>query len=55
MDKRFSVLQGFQTSCGRAHPAPYSMDTGAVPVVVRRSGDEVDHSPPSSAELRKKE
>jgi len=53
MDKRFSVLQGFQTSCGQVHPAPYTMDTGAVPVVVRWSGDEVDHSPRSSAELRK--
>jgi len=35
-----------------AHPASYSMGTGALSVGVRRTGREADHSPLSSAEVK---
>jgi len=38
-----------QTAPG-AHPASYTMGTGSFPGV-KRSGDSVDHPPPSSTEV----
>jgi hypothetical protein len=35
-----------------AHPASYTMVPGALSLVVKRSGREADHSPPSSAEVK---
>jgi len=35
-----------------AHPASYQMGTGALNPGVRRAEREVDHSPPSSAEVK---
>jgi hypothetical protein len=35
-----------------AHPAPYSMDTGCSFLLIKRLGCDVDHLPPSNAEVR---
>jgi hypothetical protein len=44
----FSFNVCFQTGCG-AHPASYTMGTGGK----GRPGRDADHSPPSSAEVKK--
>jgi hypothetical protein len=36
----------------RAHPASYPMGTGVITPGIYRQGREVDHSPPSSAEVK---
>jgi len=48
----FSLLQNVQTG-STAHPATCSMDTGNFPGVTRMA-IEVNHSPPSSAEVKNK-
>jgi hypothetical protein len=35
-----------------AHPASYSMDTGAISLEVKRPGHEADNSPASNAEVK---
>ena len=47
---RFSTP--IQTSC-EAHPAPYTMGTRSSPGV-KRPGHGIDHSPPSSAEVKER-
>jgi hypothetical protein len=37
----------------RALPVFYTRDTGVLPLEVKRPGSEADHSPPSSAEVKK--
>jgi hypothetical protein len=46
----FSIHHRVQTGSG-AHPASYPMGTRDFSVGVKREGREVDHSPPSSAEI----
>jgi hypothetical protein len=36
-----------------AHPASYPMGTGSLSPAVKRQGREANHSPPSSAEVKK--
>jgi hypothetical protein len=49
----FSSNLCFQTGSG-AHPAPYTMGTGgSFPVGKARPGRDTDHSPSSSAEVKK--
>jgi hypothetical protein len=48
----FSLLQIVQTGSG-VHPNSYPMGTGGSIPGVRRPGREVDHSPPTSAEVKK--
>jgi len=49
---------GFSSLCLRiqagsgAHPASFSVGTGAFIPVVKRPGRESDHSPPSTAEVK---
>ena len=50
MGAKFSAL--IQT-CSEAHPASCTTDTGSLPGV-KRSGRDVDHSPPPSAEVRER-
>jgi len=45
-------LAPVQTDPG-AHPAPYTMDTGSFPGV-KRPGHDVNHPPPSSAEVKER-
>jgi len=47
---RFST--SIQTS-SEAHPAPYTMGTRSFPGV-KRPGRSIDHSPPTSAEVKEK-
>jgi hypothetical protein len=46
----FSLRHHVQTGSG-AHPASYSMCTGALSLEVKRPGHEADHSSPSSDDL----
>jgi hypothetical protein len=48
----FSLLQVVQTGSG-VHPTSYPMGTGGSFPGVKRPGREADHSPPSSAEVKK--
>jgi hypothetical protein len=50
--KEFSLLHVFQKGCW-ANPASYPMCTGGSFPGVKRQGREVDHSPPTSAEVKK--
>jgi hypothetical protein len=47
----FSLHHRVQNGSG-AHPASYTMGTGAISLRVKRPGREADHSPPSSAEVK---
>jgi hypothetical protein len=47
----FSLHHRVQTGSG-SHPASYPMGTGAVSLGIKRPGRKVDHSPPSSAEVK---
>jgi hypothetical protein len=49
---RISLLHVVQTGSG-AHPASYPMGTGGFSSGVKLPGREVDHSPPTSAEVKK--
>jgi hypothetical protein len=49
---RFSFLHVVQTG-SRAHPASYTMDPGALSPGVKRPGREADHSPLTSAKVKK--
>jgi hypothetical protein len=48
----FSILHSAHTGSG-SHPASYPMGTGALFLGIKRPGTEADHSPPSSAEVKK--
>jgi hypothetical protein len=50
----FSLVHRVWTSSG-AHPAFYPMSTGTLSPGVKQPGFEVDHSPRSSAEVKKVE
>jgi hypothetical protein len=50
--EEFSLLQIFQTG-SEVHPPSYSLSTGNSFPGVKRPGREVDHSPPTSAEVKK--
>jgi hypothetical protein len=53
--QEFSLLHVVQTG-SEAHPASYPMGIGGVGVLspgVKRKGREADHSPPTSAEVKK--
>jgi hypothetical protein len=49
--KKFSLLHIVQTD-SRVHPTSYKMGTVALPGV-KQQGREADHSPPTSAEVKK--
>jgi hypothetical protein len=50
--KDYSLLNVVQTG-SEAQPASYPMDTGTLSPGVRRPGRETDHSPPTSAKVKK--
>jgi hypothetical protein len=50
--KKFSLLHIVQTGSG-VHSTSYKMDTGGSFPGVKRQGLEADHSPPTSAEVKK--
>jgi hypothetical protein len=50
--QEFSLLHFVQTGCG-VHTTSYPMVIGALPPAVKRPGRETDHSPPTSAEVKK--
>jgi hypothetical protein len=50
--KKFSLLHIVQTASG-VHPTSYKMGTGGSFPRVKRQGREADHSPPTSAEVKK--
>jgi hypothetical protein len=52
--QNFSIHQRVQTGSG-AHPASYPVGTGVSSLGVKRQGREVDHSPPSGAEVKNDE
>jgi hypothetical protein len=49
---KFSLLYIVQTGSG-VHPISYKMGTGSSFPGVKRQGREADHSPPTSAEVKK--
>jgi hypothetical protein len=49
---RIYLLQVVQTGSG-VHPTSYPINTGALSPGVKRQGREADHSPPTSAEVKK--
>jgi hypothetical protein len=49
---RFSLLHVVQTGSG-THPASYPMGTGAFSLGIKQPGLEADHSPPTSADVKK--
>jgi hypothetical protein len=49
--RNFSLLQNVQTD-SEAHPITHSMGIGVLPRGIKRPRREVDHSPPSSAEVK---
>jgi hypothetical protein len=51
-DQEFSLLRNIQTGPG-AHPVSYPMDNGGPFSGVKRPRREADHSPPTSAEVKK--
>jgi hypothetical protein len=46
-----SLLHTIQT-CFGAHPSSYPVGTGVLFLGIKWSGDEADHSPPSSVEVK---
>jgi hypothetical protein len=50
--KKFSLLQIVQTGSG-VHQTSYKMGTGGSFLGVKRQGREADHSPPTSAKVKK--
>jgi hypothetical protein len=50
--QEFSLLNVVQTGSG-VHPTSYTMSTGSSFPGVKRQGHEADHSPPTSAEVKK--
>jgi hypothetical protein len=50
--KTVSLLHLVQTGSG-IHPTSYKMGTGVSSPGVKRQGREADHSPPTSAEVKK--
>jgi hypothetical protein len=50
--KKFSLLHIVQTGSG-VHPTSYKMGTGGSFPEVKRQRREADHSPPTSAEVKK--
>jgi hypothetical protein len=50
--QEFSLLHVVQTGIG-AHTASYSMGTRVLSPGIKRKGREADHSPPTSAEVKK--
>jgi hypothetical protein len=52
--KDSSLLHNVHTGSG-VHPVSYPMGTGASFPGVRRQGREADHSPPTSADVKKSE
>jgi hypothetical protein len=50
--QEFSLLHLLQTGFG-VHPTSYTMGTGGSFPAVKRPGREADHSPPTSAEVKK--
>jgi hypothetical protein len=50
--KRFSLLHIVQTGSG-VHPTSYKMGTGGTFPGLKWQGREADHSPPTSAEVKK--
>jgi hypothetical protein len=50
--QEFSLLHVVQTGSG-VHPTSYTMGTMSSFPGVKRPGPEVDHSPPTSAEVKK--
>jgi hypothetical protein len=50
--KKFSLLHVVQTGSG-VHPTSYKMGTGSSFPGVKRQGREADHSPATSAEVKK--
>jgi hypothetical protein len=50
--QEFSLLQIVQNG-SEVHPTSYPMGTGALSPGVKRPRREVDHSPPTSAEVKK--
>jgi hypothetical protein len=50
--KKFSLLHTVQTGSG-VHPTSYKIGTGGSYLGVKRQGREADHSPPTSAEVKK--
>jgi hypothetical protein len=50
--KKFSLLQIVQTGSG-VHPISYKMGTGGSFLGIKWQGREADHSPPTSAEVKK--
>jgi hypothetical protein len=51
-NQQFSLLHVVQTDSG-VHQASYPMDMGGGSPGIKRPGREADHSPPSSAEVKK--
>jgi hypothetical protein len=51
-DQEFSVLQIVQAGSG-VHTTSYPMGNGALSPGIKRPEREADHSPPTSAEVRK--
>jgi hypothetical protein len=52
VDQEFSLLHIVQTGSG-VHPTSYRMGTGGPYLGVKWPGSEADHSPPTSAEVKK--
>jgi hypothetical protein len=52
LGKKFSLLHIVQTGSG-VHPTSYKMGTGGSFPGVKQQGREADHSPPTSAEVKK--
>jgi hypothetical protein len=50
--QKLSLLNVVQTSSG-AHAASYPMDPGVLSMGVKLPGREADHSPPTSAEVKR--
>jgi hypothetical protein len=50
--QEFSLLHIVQTGSG-VHPTSYKMGTGGSFSGIKRQGREADHSPPTSAEVKK--
>jgi hypothetical protein len=50
--QEFSLLHVVQTGSG-VHPTSYTMGTGGSFPGAKRPGSEADHSPPTSAEVKK--
>jgi hypothetical protein len=51
--KNFQVPQNIVQTGSGAHPTAYKMGTGGSFPEIKRQGPETDHSPPTSAEIKK--